>query len=70
MLSDATEPKLATLWGLMIASGVQYLALDKTSRSHLLILGRYLQTISVHTDGWGDGVLGAFGLKKDSISKR
>lgn len=54
----------------MIASGVRYLTLDKTSRSHLLILGRYLQTISAHTDGWGDGVLGAFGLKRDAISKR
>lgn len=69
--SEATEPKLLALWSLMIAFGVQRLRhSDSTAKQLLLTLGRFLQSVSAHSDGWGDGVLGAFGLKRDSISNR
>lgn len=61
---------MALLWGLTITSGVQYMKLNDGARNMLLTLGRYLQTVSVQDEGWGDGVLGAFGLKKNGISKR
>lgn len=44
--------------------------MNDNSKNLLLTLGRFLQTISNQAEGWGDGVLGAFGLKKDGISKR
>lgn len=69
--SEATEPKLLALWSLMIAFGVQRLRhSDTTAKQLLLTLGRFLQSASVHPDGWGDGVLGAFGLRRDGISNR
>lgn len=68
--SDLTEPKLVALWGLMIVFGVQHLRQSNNSKSLLLTLARYLQAISTASEGWGDGVLGAIGLRRDTISKR
>lgn len=61
---------MLTLWSLMIAFGVQRLRHSENAKSLLLTLGRFLQSKSAHTDGWGDGVLGAFGLRRDGISRR
>lgn len=58
------------MWGLMIVFGVQHLRQSNNSTSLLLTLGRYLQAISTVSEGWGDGVLGAIGLRRDTISKR
>lgn len=68
--SEATEPKLLVLWSLMITFGVQRLRHSDNAKSLLLTLGRFLQGVSAHADGWGDGVLGAFGLRRDAISRR
>lgn len=69
-LSESTEPKLAILWGIIISSGYQYLKTNSYSENQLLTLGRYLQTISTNSDGWGDGLLEAIGLKKDFVTKK
>lgn len=69
---EITESKLLILWGLITASGYQILQYNVNSKNPLLTLGRYLQTISNHSDGsgWGDGILGAIGLRKYSISNK
>lgn len=54
----------------MIVFGVQHLQQSHNSKSLLLTLARYLQTISTASEGWGDGVLGAIGLRRDTVSKR
>lgn len=61
---------MALLWGLMITSGVQYMKINDGARNTLLTLGRHLQTASVQAEGWRDGMLGAFGLKKYGITNR
>lgn len=54
----------------MIAFGVQRLRYSDNAKTLLLTLGRFLQTVSAHADGWGDGVLGALGLRRDAVSRR
>lgn len=68
--SEQTEAKVAMIWGLIVACGYQLLNVNENSKGQLLTLGRYLQTISNQSDGWGDGLLGAIGLKKDGFSKK
>lgn len=43
---------------------------NKNAREPLLTLARYLQTTSNSSDSWGEGILGAIGLKKDSVSNK
>ena len=61
---------MAILWGLIIVAGSEFLKYNANAKTQLLTLGQYLQTISNQTDGWGDGILGAIGLKKESITKK
>lgn len=68
--SEQTEAKVAMIWGLIVACGHQLLNVNDNSKGQLLTLGRHLQTISNQSDGWGDGLLGAIGLKKDGFSKK
>lgn len=68
--SEQTEAKVTMIWGLIVACGYQLLNVNDNSKGQLLTLGRYLQTISNQSDGWGDGLLGAIGLKKDGFSKK
>lgn len=67
---EHTEAKVSMIWGLIVACGYQLLNVNDNSKSQLLTLGRYLQTISNQSDGWGDGLLGAIGLKRDGFSKK
>lgn len=68
--SEQTEAKVAMIWGLIVACGYQLLNVNDNSKGQLLTLGRYLQTNSNQSDGWGDGLLGAIGLKRDGFSKK
>lgn len=70
LISEQTEPKLAIIWSIIISAGYKYLDTFSHSKNQLLTLGRYLQTISNHSDGWGEGLLEAIGLKKDLITKK
>lgn len=68
--SEQTEGKIAMIWGLIVACGHQLLNVNDNSKGQLITLGGHLQTISNQSDGWGDGLLGAIGLKKDGFSKK
>lgn len=68
--SEATEPKVALLWAFLIMSGGHIMKRSNASKSQLLIVARYFQVNIAQPEGWGDGLLGAIGLKKDSQSNR
>lgn len=58
------------LWGLIISSGCKILKTNENSKNQLVTLARYLQVISTQSEGWGEGLLGAIGIKKDGISTK
>lgn len=43
---------------------------NENAREPLLTLARHLKTISNVSDGWGEGILGAIGLKKETTSNK
>lgn len=65
-----TEAKLAIIWGLLITCGSKLLESNSNAREPLLTLARYLRSSSNISDGWGEGLLGAIGLKKETISNK
>lgn len=50
--------------------GVEIMKASSNGQNHLLTLARYLQTCSKDAEGWGEGLLGAIGIRKDGISIR
>ncbi|XP_065083326.1 ectopic P granules protein 5 homolog isoform X2 [Ochlerotatus camptorhynchus] len=69
-VSEQIESKLILLWSLMVVVGVEIMKTSSSSQNHLLTLARYLQTCSKESEGWGEGLLGAIGIRKDGISIR
>lgn len=43
---------------------------NSNAREPLQTLAQHLLAASNSSDGWGDGILGAIGLKKDAISNK
>lgn len=68
--TEATEAKLALMWGLLITSGGRILKTSTESKNQLLDLARFFQMSSSQAEGWGEGFLGAIGLKKDSQTNK
>lgn len=58
------------IWGLLITCGSKLLECNDNAKEPLLKMSRYLQTTSNSADGWGEGLLGAIGLKKETISTK
>lgn len=67
---EATESKAALLWGLLIMSGGHITMRSEASKRQLLVIARYFQFNIAQPEGWGDGLLGAIGLKKDGQSNK
>lgn len=65
-----TESKIAIIWGSMIIYGCKILQTEINAKKSLLMLARYLQTISTQSEGWSEGLLGVIGLKKDNITNK
>jgi ectopic P granules protein 5 len=68
--SEETEPKVALLWGFLIMSGAHIMKRSDASKKQLLILARFFHVNVSTPEGWGDGLLGAIGLKRDSQSNK
>lgn len=68
--SEATEAKFALLWGFLIISGGQIMKRSEVSKNQLLIMARYFQVNITQPEGWGDGLLGAIGLRKDGQTNK
>lgn len=54
----------------MVVVGVEIMKTSSNSHNHLLTLARYLQTCAKEAEGWGEGLLGAIGIRKDGTSIR
>lgn len=65
-----TESKLIIIYALLIICGFNLLETNSNAREPLLTLARHLKSTSNVIDGWGDGLLGAIGLKKETTSNR
>lgn len=68
--SEASEAKAALLWGFLIMSGAHIMKRSESSKRQLLIMARYFQVNIAQPEGWGDGLLGAIGLRKDGQSNK
>ncbi|XP_058444577.1 ectopic P granules protein 5 homolog [Malaya genurostris] len=69
-VSESDETKMILLWSMMVVIGVEIWKENFNSHSHLLTLARYLQCCSKESESWGEGLLGAIGIRKDGISIR
>lgn len=70
LISFSTEPSLALIWGLLISCGQRLMECNSNAREPLITLARHLQASSNSSDGWGEGLLGAIGLKKDAVTNK
>lgn len=68
--TESIEAKTALLWGFLIMSGGHIMKRSDASKRQLLIIGRYFQVNIAQPEGWGDGLLGAIGLRKDGQSNK
>lgn len=68
--TEATEPKALLLWGFLIMSGGNIMKRSEIAKNQLLIVARFFQVNIAQPEGWGDGLLGAIGLKKDGQSNK
>ncbi|XP_017041076.1 LOW QUALITY PROTEIN: ectopic P granules protein 5 homolog [Drosophila ficusphila] len=66
--SPLTEPRMALVWGVIIARGCQILQSNQQVKKPLHMLARHLQIASTKAEGWGDGLLGVIGLKSEVIT--
>ncbi|XP_053947288.1 ectopic P granules protein 5 homolog isoform X1 [Anastrepha ludens] len=65
-----TEPRLALVWGAAISRGCQLLCETATARKVLMMFASYMCLTSTQTEGWGDTLLGAIGLKNDFVTNK
>jgi ectopic P granules protein 5 len=68
--TEATEPKAALIWSFIIMSGGQIMKRSDVSKNQLLIIARYFQMNIARPEGWGEGILGAIGLRRDGESNK
>lgn len=64
------EAKVMLVWGFLIISGSHVLIRSEHSKNQLLGIARYFKINVTQPEGWGDGILGAIGLKKDAESNK
>lgn len=63
--TETTEPGYCLIWSFLLMSYQHMLQRSEQPKKQLRIIAKYLQTTYNQTEGWGDGILGAIGLKKD-----
>lgn len=68
--SEETEAKACLCWAFLIMSGGHILMRSTVSKSQLLVIARYFQVNLTQPEGWGEGLLGAIGFKKDDQTNK
>lgn len=68
--SQEMEAKVMLLWGFLIMSGGHVLLRSEHSKNQLLGIARYFKMHVTRPEGWGEGILGAIGLRKDTESNK
>lgn len=66
--SQEMEAKIMLLWGFLIMSGGHILLRSEHSKNQLLSIARFFKMNVTQPEGWGEGLLGAIGLRKDAQS--
>lgn len=69
-VDQINESKLVFVYGVIISSCCQILVESENVQKTLLRMARYFQVIAQQVEGWGEGILGAIGLKKDGVTNR
>lgn len=65
---EENEAKACLMWSFLIMSGGHIMKRSDISKNQLLIIARFFQVNLTQPEGWGEGLLGAIGLKKDDQS--
>lgn len=68
--SESIEGNAVLLWGFLIMSGGHIMMRSEVAKNQLLITARYFQVQMTQPEGWGEGLLGAIGLKRDAQSNK
>ncbi|XP_011192881.2 ectopic P granules protein 5 homolog isoform X1 [Zeugodacus cucurbitae] len=65
-----TEPRLALVWCAIISRGCQLLCETQNVKKVLFMFASYMCLTSAQSEGWGDTLLGAIGLKTDVVTNK
>ncbi|XP_017477815.1 PREDICTED: ectopic P granules protein 5 homolog isoform X2 [Rhagoletis zephyria] len=65
-----TEPRSALVWGAVISRGCQLLCETQNAKKVLLMFASYMCLTSTQTEGWGDTLMGAIGLRTDVVTNK
>lgn len=68
--SELNESQMILMWGFLIMSGAHILSRNETSIKQLLVIARYFQVQLTQPEGWGEGLLGAIGLRRDGQTNK
>jgi hypothetical protein len=68
--TESTEASACLLWSFLIMSGGHIMKRSEMSKNQLLAIGRFFQVNLTQPEGWGEGLLGAIGLKRDDQSNK
>lgn len=69
-VQQINESKLVFVYGGIIASCCRILVESENVEKTLLRMARYFQVQAQQVESWGEGLLGAIGLKKDCVTNR
>lgn len=64
------ESKLIFVYGVIISVCCQILVESENVQKTLLRMARHFQVQAQQVESWGEGLLGAIGLKKDVVTNR
>lgn len=68
--SESTEAQTCLIWAFLIMSGAHILQRSEVSMKQLLVIARYFQVHLTQPEGWGEGLLGAIGLRRDGQTNK
>lgn len=68
--SELTEAQTCLIWAFLIMSGTHILQRSEVSTKQLLLIARYFQVHLTQPEGWGEGLLGAIGLRRDGQTNK
>lgn len=68
--TENNEASAMLLWAFLIMSGGHIMKRSEVSKNQLLAIARFVQVNLTQPEGWGEGLLGAIGLKRDDQSNK
>lgn len=68
--SESSEASSCLIWAFLIISGGHIMKRSDVSRNQLLAIARFIQVNLTQPEGWGEGLLGVIGLKRDDQTNK